>query len=282
MWIKRVKGDGSCMYRAVAQARSAVDDGRLLSAADEKRLAWDLRVDVAQYIATHPRVVNGTEARLIENPKTPLAHFVQARVNSIMNGEWGEDLELHVLSHLLHRAFHVYDKTGARMLHPVGSIVQENRLYLPPLSLAYDAGTHYDAMIPSSVPKTAAKTVASTKTAAKTVRRENSPSDVLSPAAGEAYARKQYRDVYIQSLRRLRAAPSVVDRAIAIKNLNKLISVHRAMRPQLLARARQSALEGLNDSATASALDVAHLNVATSLGQTLDQTRKRWRATYGG
>jgi hypothetical protein len=102
----------------------------------------------------------------------------------------------------------------------------------------------------------------------------------LSPAAAEAYARKQYRDVYIQSLRRLRAAPSVVDRAIAIKNLNKLISVHRAMRPQLLQRARDEGpdLDAMNDSATASALDVAHLNVATSLGQTLDQTRRRWRA----
>ena len=273
------------MYRAVAQARSAVDDGRLLSAADEKRLAWDLRVDVAQYIATHPHVVDGTEARLIENPKTPLAQFVQARVNSIMSGEWGEDLELHVLSHLLHRAFHVYDKTGARMLHPVGSIVQENRLYLPPLSLAYDAGTHYDAMIPSSVPKTATAAKTKTKTLnPKTPTPMHTPSDlsVLSPAAGEAYARKQYRDVYIQSLRRLRAAPSAVDRAIAIKNLNKLISVHRAMRPQLLQRARHEGLDAMNESATASALNVAHLNVATSLGQTLDQTRRRWRATHGG
>lgn len=152
--VKRVQGDGSCMYRAVAQSYYADRYGRLATKKEENAMVTSLRNMVADYIEQHPMIVSGTEMYLVNPVLHSLSPANVARnyANNVRSrGKWGEELELSVLAHIFGRTIHVYNENGKEFLHQVGSINGTNyRNGGEPLRIAYENDLHYNALIPSA------------------------------------------------------------------------------------------------------------------------------------
>lgn len=278
MNVMRVEGDGNCMFRAVAQSRSVTDTGRFLSARDETRQARVLRTQVAIFIKNNPVVLEFSHEYYPGGRS--LVQLAKARATRIMrNKVWGEELELRVLSHLLHRVFRLYNTNGTRFLHTVDSIFHGNRtLILPPLSLAYSGGLHYDAMRPISSPTSSSNGAVSNMR----VLSSSGNSGHFSVSEANAFRNKQYKIVYIQSLRHLRADPTIINYARK-QTLKNVMNLHRNVRPGLLSamknrgsNAKNVNYNALNAGYTANAMEEAHKNVAHELHQTLNETKRHW------
>jgi hypothetical protein len=279
MNVMRVEGDGNCMFRAVAQSRSVADTGRFLSVRDETRQARVLRTQVAVFIKNNPVVLEFSHEYYPGGRS--LVQLAKARANRIMrNKVWGEELELRVLSHLLHRVFCLYNTNGTRFLHTVDSIFRGNRTQtLPPLSLAYSGGLHYDAMRPTSSPTSSSNGAVSNMR----VLSSSGNSGHFSVSEANAFRNKQYKIVYIQSLRHLHADPTIINYARK-QTLKNVMNLHRNVRPGLLSamKNRLSSAKNhvnynaLNAGYTANAMEDAHQNVAHELRQTLNETKRHW------
>ena len=154
--VHEVRGDGNCMFRAVAQAMY----GGCLSTRRELEEARRLRADVSGYIRRHPEVFEHDGDYLVaraSRPRLTLRAYAKAYASRMAtDGEYGQSLELAVLQALLHQRIVVH---AGPSRYPAPAF-PSSRLLSTELHVRYtaeydDAGNnghgHYDALIPRDV-----------------------------------------------------------------------------------------------------------------------------------
>ncbi|KAK9826106.1 hypothetical protein WJX81_004241 [Elliptochloris bilobata] len=138
--VLRVPGDGSCLFRALAQGRSVLEQGRPLERDALLHDGYKLRQDVC-------------EAMLAR--REDIAPFIVGRIdvyvdNMMREGSWGGEPELAVAADLLKRPVLVYRLSGlfGSDLEKVSEYGVGKGTDAPPICLLY-SGNHYDLLLVS-------------------------------------------------------------------------------------------------------------------------------------
>lgn len=152
MRFVRVKADGHCMFRSVAQAFHVEMTGELLTQAQETDSAMELRRMVGEYVVAHPKYVKSEEFIMwMGSRNSSKQNFTTANYRAYIptylawlhsgNDAWGEERELGVLAKMLKTEIHVYkpDLQLFKVFNP-GHHAKISVLYTPEL--------HYDALVP--------------------------------------------------------------------------------------------------------------------------------------
>eukprot|EP00741_Cyanophora_paradoxa_P009239 tig00001416_g8949.t1 len=133
--VKRMRGDGRCMFRAIAQG-AAQAEGRSI---DETREADRLRREVADRMPRYRKVFE--KYRVIEEPFDK--YIYRLRNPSY----WGGEPELIVLADLLKKQIYVYIQESA----PIGEFINIQQYGVqyenaPIIRILYNGSNHYDLL----------------------------------------------------------------------------------------------------------------------------------------
>lgn len=151
MRIIRIKGDGRCMFRALALGL-ARNQGRILGPAAEEQEADQLRLAVAEALCRTPQRRNDFGDAVISlQAEDSLQNYCRRILAPTF---WGGEPELLVLSKMLRVPIYVYlATTGSGGFTPIQkygetySKSRNNYKKRRPLRLLYTNGNHYDLLI---------------------------------------------------------------------------------------------------------------------------------------
>jgi len=155
--ILKIKGDGRCMFRALAQGLSR-NKGIFMSGDTETKEADDLRLAVRDALCRgEKRKKEFKEAIFsLEATEGPIGRYCQ-RLNSA--NFWGGEVELLVLSKMLHTPIYVY-KTAQEGGRSDGGVIpiqrygeefskvsKQSKVPRRPVRLLYFEGNHYNLLL---------------------------------------------------------------------------------------------------------------------------------------
>jgi hypothetical protein len=133
---RRVRGDGRCLFRSVAQAREVGRGNRNMGERSERETADDLRARTVRELKKHRALL--TQFYVIE---TDFARYTKRMSNP---RTFGGEPELLVLAKILHCPIAVYILVNGRYRQ----IQVYGRQYrAEPCRILYSDGVHYDALI---------------------------------------------------------------------------------------------------------------------------------------
>jgi len=145
--IRRIIGDGRCLFRALAQGIARHKEIYLTSIKEERE-ADNLRMAVREALCTSKEMQH--EFRdVIQTLESPLPKYCkQLRSPSF----WGGEPELLVLSRLLRTPIHVYKKETEFGSQGIGFVKiveygREAKVRHPPVKLLYTGSNHYDLLL---------------------------------------------------------------------------------------------------------------------------------------
>jgi hypothetical protein len=221
MKIVSIRGDGNCLYRALAQAYHVAMTGALLSSEEEDERAADLRLHVAAYVEAHPEIVK-LSRDFVEQRESNRKSFQNVAHNvakKIARGRWAEELEVRVSQKILGNTIIVYNERGTE----IKNIFEGSE---PPLKIAYIDDTHYQLLVPNRTVGLNRVTVLG-----------NAPDslDPLSSNESKGLRLKLYRNVYRQSYHRLGANQHLINQVThPSMSLDAIEKYYHNIRPHLI------------------------------------------------
>lgn len=151
--VARIKGDGRCLFRALAQGL-ARNQGRFLGGAAEEQEADQLRLAVAEAICrSHKRRSEFGDAMIAIEAEDSLPSYCRRVLQPTF---WGGEAELLVLSQMLKVPIFVYLSNSGKGVHGFTPIQKYGEKYLKTgkdwkkrraVRLLYSNGNHYDLLL---------------------------------------------------------------------------------------------------------------------------------------
>eukprot|EP01025_Chloroclados_australasicus_P047917 TRINITY_DN5409_c0_g2_i4.p1 TRINITY_DN5409_c0_g2~~TRINITY_DN5409_c0_g2_i4.p1 ORF type:complete len:194 (-),score=13.09 TRINITY_DN5409_c0_g2_i4:217-798(-) len=135
--VKKIEGDGACMFRALVQSNHYIQYGQFLNLDEESQQARDLRIKIVEELKKNREFI---EPFLIEQP---FDQYIQVMR---MDHTWGGEPELAMAPACIERPVVVYQKTGRNQIKLFMTYGEKEYGQSEPVLVLFQ-GLHYDALI---------------------------------------------------------------------------------------------------------------------------------------
>ncbi|KAI3432505.1 hypothetical protein D9Q98_004054 [Chlorella vulgaris] len=152
--VARVKGDGNCMFAAVATAYSFHKEGIERASQWQQRAAMKLREATYAWMEQHAKEMQAFLPALGYSPKTDVKTYIAHQRIALTNKNgtktwpWASHMELAALQRLLGVKIQVWTRVGTDRFKQHGELMNRNASRTPVIHVLFEPQVHYDALLP--------------------------------------------------------------------------------------------------------------------------------------